>query len=829
MKRNKKIDANNITRFNPDYLKGLTNEQIEQRKKEGLINKTKAFVGKSYLEIIINDVFNLFNILLFVIAGFMIYGEYYSGLFFLFVLCPNIAISLYQDIKAKRLMEKLRIMTAPKVKVIRNGKEETIDPNDLMLDDIMLIKGDGQISADGIIKHGDIALNESLLTGESDNVYKKVNDKIFSGSFSISGCAYVQVDKVGKDSYIETIQSKAKSFKRSASEILKSLRYMFRVITIIVIFMGIMMIVADLIQGNLSTVTGIKESIGPISGALVGMIPSGLYLLTSVALAVGVIALYRKKTLVQDFYSLEMLARTDVLCVDKTGTITDGDMQFKQTVILDEKYKERDIQLIISNILIATGDDNLTAKALKKVFNEPLSAVIKEKLPFNSENKYSGATFASLGSFYLGALEYLSINQKSIIANKIKDYTTKGYRVLVLAKGELPIINNKAQGNLSPIAFIVLMDHIRESAIKTFSWFNENDVSVKVISGDNAETVSEIARQAGIKDSYNFISLENLSDEEVKKAANKYNVFGRVSPEQKQILVESMHKAGHTVAMTGDGVNDILALKKADCSIAMASGSDAARKVSHLVLLDSNFDRLPSVVSEGRRVVNNLQRTSSLFLCKTMFAMVMSFIFLAMQLIFNNPDINYPFFTNNLYLWEFFGIGITAFFLALEPSKERIKDKFLSNILKRAIPGGILMICSTIIYFVLYTLHYHHIIYTGVTTLEQAVSMATISMSIMCLVVLYRVCKPFDKYRRIIFSSAVIIDLLILLGFAIYDLVTNTIDPLLKIGFINLDGMNYFAILINTLIFASIYLFIFAIFDYKNNKKDTKKDEHKNI
>ncbi|MGM9873719.1 MAG: HAD-IC family P-type ATPase [Bacilli bacterium] len=819
MAPNKKIDINNIERFNPDIDNGLTSSQVEQRKKEGLVNKTKAFVGKTYLEIIINDVFNLFNVLLFIIAALMIYGEYYSGLFFLAVLTPNIIITLYQDIKAKRLMEKLRIMTAPKVNVIRDGQTLSIDPNELVLDDIMLIKGDSQISADGIIKKGTITLNESLLTGESDNVYKKDNDVIYSGSFSVSGEAYVQVNKVGKDSYIETIQSKAKSFKRSPSEILKSLRYLFRGITIIVIFMGIMMIVTNLIQGKMSTIAGFKETIGPLSGALVGMIPSGLYLLTSVALAVGVIALYRKKTLVQDFYSLEMLARTDILCVDKTGTITDGDMQYKQTVILDNKYTDKEIHLIISNILNATKDDNFTAKALKVEFNDPLTGIVKETLPFNSENKYSGATFATLGSFYLGALEYLNVNQKSLIGNKIRDYTSKGYRVLVLAKGDLPIIDHKAQGLLSPIAFIVLMDHIRESAVNTFSWFNENDVQVKVISGDNAETVSEIARQAGIKDSLNYISLEKLTDEEVKEAANKYNVFGRVSPEQKQILIESMHQAGHTVAMTGDGVNDILALKKADCSIAMASGSDAARKVSHLVLLDSNFDRLPSVVSEGRRVVNNLQRTSSLFLCKTMFAMVFSFIFLSMQLIFNNPNIAYPFFTNHMYLWEFFGIGITAFFLALEPSKERIKDKFLSNILKKAIPGGTIMIVSTLIYFLLYTLHYHHLVFTGVTSLEQAVSMATISMSIMCLVVLYRICKPFDKYRTIIFVGACVIDLLILGGFGLYDILNHTVDPLLKIGFINLDGINYFTILFNVVLFGALYLFIFSLIDLIKKRK----------
>lgn len=820
---NKQKEQISVERFNPDIKLGLSDEQVKTRIEQKLTNKTKMVVGKSYAEIIFNDVFNLFNILLFSIAALMIYGQYYSGLFFLVVLIPNIGISLYQDLKARHLMGKLRLLTAPKATVIRNGKEVVIDSSEIVLDDIVLIKGDKQISMDGIILNGNIAVNESLLTGESDNIYKKEGDKIYSGSFSISGEAYVKADKVGSESYIETLQSKAKKFKRSASEILKSLRRMFAFITAIVIFFLIAMLVTYGLQGKFNNEKSFKEIIGPVSGSLVGMIPSGLYLLTSVALAVGVIALYQKKTLVQDFYSLEMLARTDILCVDKTGTITDGNMKFKSLHLLTNEYDEGQMKQIVSNILWATNDDNLTAKALKEGFNFELSVGINVALPFNSENKYSGASFKNRGSFYLGALEYLKPKNSVFAASKIKEYTQKGYRVLVIAKGDLLIADNKAQGELSAIGFIVLMDNIRPSAIKTFKWFNENNVQVKVISGDNSETVSEIARQAGINEAYKSISLEGMSDEEVRKIANEYNVFGRVSPEQKQILIESMHNNGHTVAMTGDGVNDILALKKADCSIAMATGSEAARNVSHLVLLDSNFDRLPSVVSEGRRVVNNLQRTSSLFLCKTFFAMAFTLIFLLASIVGKNADITYPFKTNNLYLWEDLGIGISAFFLALEPDDTKIEKGFLKNILKKALPGGILMILSTITFFILFVLEKNNLINLDLKDYSKVISMATISLSLVCMVILYRVCKPLDKYRKIVFSSALILDLLILIGFYFSDNYWFKNKQfglsLLNVDFFKLSGVNYFTTLIIAIIFSSLYIFIFYINDIFKEKK----------
>ncbi len=823
----KKVNTcESVERFQPSVEQGLTHEQVQMRIKQKMTNKTKMVVGKSYLEIIVSDIFNFFNIVLFIIAGLMIYGEYYSGLFFLCVLIPNIVLGLYQDLKARYLMGKLRIMTEPKSHVIRGGVKQEISSKDVVLDDIIFIETSAQIVADGVVRDGSLMVNESLVTGESNNIYKQKGDTVLSGSYVTSGRAYIQTMKVGSESYVETIQSKANKFKRTASEILKTLRQMFRVIGTIVILMGAAMVSVYAVQGSFNTQDGFKTAIGPISGSLVGMIPSGLYLLTSVALAVGVIALSQKQTLVQDFYSLEMLARTDVLCVDKTGTITDGDMAVQKIVSLQQVNLES-IKQIISNILHATQDNNTTAKALKQEFDYELSVGVESALPFNSDNKYSGATFKGRGSYFIGAAEYLNLSNFNEIKGVLQEYTSRGYRVMVLAKGDLPIANHRAQGRLVALAIVVLSDHIRPSAAKTFKWFYDNNVSIRVISGDDAKTVSEVAKLAGIDSADKYVSLDHMNDEEIKEVASKYVVFGRVKPEQKQILIEAIHNSGHTVAMTGDGVNDILALKKADCSIAMASGSEAARNVSHLVLLDSNFDRLPSVVAEGRRVINNLQRTSSLFLCKTLFAMVISLVFLMASLIMNDASIRYPFFTNNLYLWEILGIGLTAFFIALEPSSDIIKDRFLTNILKKALPGGCLMIFSVLTVFLLYVLQMNNVLYVGIFTIDQAVGMSTIIMSLLCMVILYRICSPFSKYRLIVFLSALFIDILILLifGFVYHN---SEESNLLGIAFNQLSPLNYFTVAMIIICFCALYLFVGYLSDViKLRKKGKTNDLHK--
>lgn len=822
-----------IVRFNPDYTFGLTNEQVKQRKQEGLVNKTKVTYGKSYGEIIVSNIFSFFNILLFIIAGFLIYARQFQSLFFLLILLPNMFIGLFQDLHARKLMGKLRLVTESNVLVVREGDEQYIKASELVLDDIVIFNTSNQIVADGTVVEGTLAVNESLLTGESVDVYVGPGDSVLSGSYVTSGKAYVRLEKVGKDSYVENLQNKANKFKRSPSQILKSLRYLFRGIGIIVIVLAFFMIITYAIQGKFSSYESLRAAIASISGSMVSMIPSGLYLLTSVALAVGVINLSKKRTSVQELYSIEMLARVDVLCVDKTGTITDGSMKVKKILSL-ANYTEPQINQIVSNILSATQDDNDTAKSLKKYFSFEQSNDAVATLPFNSKNKYSGATFKGKGTFVLGAIEFVNLKNKKGVQYIANEYASKGFRILVLAHSNTPIVGNSFVGECEAIALIVIKDNVRADAIETFKWFKENNVQIKVISGDNALTVSEVAKEAGVEGASKYISLENKSLEEVKLLVDEYNVFGRVTPEQKEVIINTLKELGKTVAMTGDGVNDILALKRADCSIAMASGSDAARNVSHIVLMDSNFNRLPSVVAEGRRVINNLQRTSSLFLIKTCFAMVLTVFFLIMSLFDNS--VSYPLLTNHMYMWELITIGLSSFFLALQPNIELVKGKFLRNILKKALPAGLCSVFMVLFFFTFYFLTKYDVGYFGISTqiiesidasgnlirtdvgLAQTIFMCVIAFTVFSYISLFVICAPLNKYRLVVIGSAVILNIIVLLA----DLFI--IKPMLghSIFMINYEFTNPFIIfapIILVLTVSTIYLFInYTIFTIKERK-----------
>lgn len=810
------ITNKEIERYHPS-LGGLTNQQVEERISDKLTNKTTIAVGKSVWEIIRTNVFSFFSILLFVIAGLMIFANYYTGLFFLGVLIPNIIIGLYEDFKARHLLTKLRLLTAPKAIVVRDGQRQTIQTEEIVLDDVMILTHDMQICADGVLLDGTLLVNESLLTGESTNIPKQKGDVVYSGSFVVSGEASVRADKIGKDTYLESLQRKANSFKRSPSEILRDLRKLFRVIGVVVIISCICMVALYATQGAFKSLQGTKDVVRPISGSMVAMIPSGLYLLTSLALATSVISLAKKNARVQDFYSVEMLARTNVLCVDKTGTITDGTMSVKQ-IIGFNNIPQDEIRQIVSNLLIATKDDNVTAKGLKKYFNFQQTVTFKEVLPFNSDNKYSAATFSGNHTYVLGAAEFLNLNNKAGLLKRMSEFTSLGYRVMVLGSTDGGIINNKVIGTINTIALIVLQDHIKENAISTFKWFKENGVAIKVISGDNAVTVSEIARQAGVENANKYISLEGMSLEEVEAVADEYTVFGRVTPEQKEAIVLALKKKDKTVAMTGDGVNDILALKRADCSIAMAAGSDAARNVSHIVLLDNNFNHLPDVVAEGRRVINNVQRTSTLFLTKTSFAVFFTFAFLIMGLIFSDKEIRYPFTTNNLYLWETLALGIPSFFVTLEPKKDQIRGSFLGNIMKKLVPGAIAIIAVPTIIYVLFYLQYFHVTTTGIypdynsemvamMSSEVARSMSAIGISIMGVVILFKTCHPFSKYRLVVCISAAVSVVLGLLAFALFSEATGK-GNLLEINFKELTLLNYIQTLVITLGVIAVYLYV---------------------
>ena len=825
----KKQDS--VQRVDAPLSNGLSKEQVEERKKAGLVNKTKVVVGKTYFEIILTDVFSLFNILLFIVAGLMIAAQYWTGLTFLVVLIPNIGLSLYEDIKARHLMSKLRVLNQPKHIVIRDGQQVTIQAKDIVLDELICLESGNQISVDGALLSGSLIVNESALTGESKNIVKNPGDFLYSGSFVVSGNGNMRAEKIGEESYIETIQSKAKKFKRSPSEILKTLTWLFRIIASIVVTLALAIGIIYYFKGGFTEAGAFnyeefKDSIKGISGSMISMIPAGLYLLASVALAVAVLKLSKKGARVQDFYSVEMLARTTVLCVDKTGTITDGNMEVKKVLIIGpDKYTTEDISQIMSNLLHATKDNNFTAQALKKYFNYESTKGVVEALPFNSENKYSAATFKGGETYVLGAQEFLNIPNLNSLVLRSEEYTNNGDRVLVLAKSSKPIKDGKIQNEVNPVALIVLQDHIRENAIETFKWFKENGVKIKVISGDDPKTVSHIASEVGIEGAERYISLAGLSDEEIAKIAPLYDIFGRVNPDQKEIIIQALKNEGEKVAMTGDGVNDILALKRADCSIAMNNGSEAAKNVSHIVLTNSDFNSLPSVVAEGRRVINNLQRTSSLFLVKTMFSMTTTLVFLILMA---TLGIKYPFEATHFQLWSLINIGLSSFFLALEPNQEPLKGSFIGSILRKAVPGFATIILSVLAIYMLHIFQDNTIQYTGIYELHTAATMSVIVFTVLGLVVLLKICLPFNKYRAIVFAGAATVEVGLLVAAAIISYkVTNTESLVYKfltfgIDFKSLTLVNWFAIAIIIVLATAIYLIVSYVVEVF-------KGEHQNV
>lgn len=795
----------NIKRRTPTAKVGLTKPEVDERIAQHLVNKTKIVVGKTYFEIIFTDVFSFFNVLLFIIGGLMIAAQYWYGLLFLLVLIPNIIISLYEDLRARHLMNKLTILSQPKAMVIRDGVETLIPGKEIVLDDVIKLTSDCQICVDGPLLEGEVVVNEAALTGEGNNIVKRVGDSLYSGSYVVGGVGYMLADRISTDSYIESITAKAKKFRRSPSEILKSLTYLFRVIGAAVIAMAVATAIIYFIKHDFDNYAEFKESVKSISGSMISMIPSGLYLLTSIALAIAVLKLNKKNARVQDFYSVEMLARVNVLCVDKTGTITNGEMEVKKVIPYVPEYSEEQIAQIMSNLLEATRDNNLTAQALKKTFTYSLSKRVVASLPFDSENKYSAATFTGGETFVLGASHFLNIKSKTTLDHRTEEFTKQGYRVLVLAKTNGKINNNKIEGEVAPIALIVLQDNIRDDVVATFKWFKDNNVKIKVISGDDPLTVSRVADQAGIEGAEKYISLAGMPLDEVAKIVNDYEIFGRVSPEQKETIIKALKASGKTVAMTGDGINDILALKRADCSIAMNSGSESAKNVSHIVLTNSDFNSLPSVVSEGRKVINNLQRTGALFLVKTIFAFTTSLIFL-ITTVTNN--IRYPFYSTHFHLWTFINIGLASFLLTLERNKEPTKGSFMGMILRKAIPGAIAAMVPVLVSYILYQIQVSHVFYTGVYTFETATTISILGFTIVGLFVLLKICFPLNLYRGLVFGGATLIETGLLVAAGIVSFKVGVVQSVLAIDFPSLSLINYFILGIMIVVIVSVYMIL---------------------
>ena len=726
-----------IEEFPINLEKGLTTEQIKSRVDAGLINKTKKHVTKSYARIIYENVFNFFNIILFCVGAAMIVARIeLIKFFFMGILVLNIGIGLYQDIRARKLIDKLKVVSSVQVNVLRDGEIKQVKANEVVLSDIIEIKQGNQLVCDGKIVNGFVEMNESLLTGESRNISKTVNEEVYSGSFVAAGKALYRVEHIGKDNYAEKLQQNASKFKRVKSEILYSLHMIFKVIGFFVVSLGVAQII--MYRHNLVDIHSdvFTETVESISTSLVGMTPIGMYLLTSITLAVGAIRLAKKNMLTQDMYCIETLARVDTLCLDKTGTLTDGQLSVLKVVSTSET-SEKDIAKILKTLVEATQDDNSTTRAIKKEFADLNSFDSYSSIPFSSERKFSAVMLEDGRSIVLGAREFIPHNNKEV-DEMCQEYEKEGMRVLVLAQHKHVITIDEKLQESQIIGFIVLQDHIRDDAPSNIAWFRENGVNIRIITGDNPESAAEIARRAGIEGADKFVSLDGMSLEEVRHITRQYTIFGRVTPEQKEVIIEALKEDGHTVAMTGDGVNDILALRVADCSIAMASGSDAAKNVSHLVSLDSSFSALPDVVKEGRRVINNLQRTVSVFLIKTVFAVFLTMLFLLGA--FKKVRLEYPFSLNNMFLWEILTIGVGSLFLSLQPNEEQIKSKFLVNIVFRLIPASVIQIGFVVFYF----LYFRNL---GPDGFETAKTLSVLAFSIFSIAILIRVCLPFDVYR----------------------------------------------------------------------------------
>lgn len=744
----KKVVNTKVDRFSPKLNYGLSSAQVETRFKQFLFNDTNKKYSRSYASIFIGNICTFFNLLcLFAaIALLLANTQGLSNYLVIVITSANIAIGIIQEIRSKLAIDKLSILANNTVKVIRDGETIEIPVQELVLDDVIILELGSQVPADVILAEGSVEVNESLLTGESIAIKKQIGDVLYAGSFIASGNGKFRVEKVGKETYLEKLTMKAKKYKRPNSELMNSTKLIIKCVSLLIIPIAIGTFLTTLhninpadeaflkVVGSLFS-NEVSYAIQRTCTVVIGMIPSGMLLLTSIALAVGIMRLAKSQTLVQDMYSLEMLARVNVLCLDKTGTITDGQMRVNDTVILNT-VGDYSLPDIMGSILRELDGNNQTSIALYNHFGYNDKFTATAKIPFSSKRKLSAVTFDEGGTFAMGAPEFVLKPYPAKVEKLVKQYAQMGLRVLVIAHSPSPIVGDKLPAVMKPLAIISIADNVREDAVETIKWFKENDVNVKVISGDNPVTVSEVAKRAGIENADKFISLDGLNDSEVESVANQYTVFGRVSPEQKAILVRSIKSHGNTVAMTGDGVNDILALKEADCAISVASGSEAARNVSHLVLMDNNFNSMPKVVAEGRRVINNIKNSSSLYLMKTLFTALLALLCMCM----GQP---YLFMPQNMLLLEVAIIAIPSFFISLQPNKERVQGKFISHVMCGAVSGAVLMILCVMSMYL-----------TNVFNPEEFganyLAMCMIALTFSGFVMVFRICQPFNVFRAVL-------------------------------------------------------------------------------
>lgn len=721
------MDNNVENNINSEF-NGLTAAEVNARIEAGKINIADDSSDRTTGKIIRDNLLTYFNLIFLVITVLLCIAGAFRDLTFLPIIIGNILIGIVQELRAKKTLDKMKILNAGHAVVIREGKRQKVTAEELVIDDLIWLSSGDAICADSVVVSGEITVNESMLTGEADGIVKKENEELLSGSFVVSGEGYARLTRVGNDSYISKLTNEAKALKKGEeSEMIRSINMFVKVIGIIIIPMSVILFVQAFVFRNAS----FRTSITSMVASIIGLIPEGLYLLTTLALAVSMMKLAKDKVLLHDMKSIESLARVDVLCVDKTGTITKPEMTVTEIVSCDDSMNE-----VFTDYVMSSIDNNATAVALKKYLND--NNVMNGKrtaskvYPFNSTVKYGAMAFND-DYYVLGAPEFIIKTGFNNLKDDISQYTTKGYRVIVLAKAESLTRDGVIDGEILPLGFVVLANEIRDNAVETFTYFKEQGVAIKVISGDNPATVSEVARQAGIENAEKYVDASTLTDNMmISEAIAKYTVFGRVTPKQKQQFVKALKMQGHTVAMTGDGVNDILALKDADCSVAMASGSEATAQAAQIVLLDSDFSRMPEIVLEGRRVVNNVQRSASLFLVKNLFSLLLTIFSTVLM-------ISYPLMPSQVSLISMFTIGIPGFLLALEPNKSRIKGHFLGNVLLKALPAGLtdffavsaLVICG----------HVFNIPSTDIATAS------TLLIAVVGFMIMIKISHPFNKFK----------------------------------------------------------------------------------
>ncbi len=718
---------------------GLKDSEVQQRIASGLTNKLNMGTDKTTMEIVLSNVCTYFNLIFLIISIVLIMVGSFRNLTFLPVIIGNTLIGIVQELRAKKTLDTMKFLSAPHSDVIRDGKLQNILSEELVKDDIILLKAGKQICADAVVISGSIQVNESLLTGESDEIEKAVGSKLLSGSFVVSGECYAKLEKVGDESYISKLSTQAKTMKsKEQSEMIRHINLIVKSVGIVIIPIGAVLFLQSFyVNGDT-----LRKSVTSTVAAVLGMIPEGLYLLTTVALALSTMKLATKKVLLHDMKSIETLARVDVLCVDKTGTITEPDMKVEDVFLCkgaNSSIDYSDFEKLLFSYALASKDNNATMQALKEYANKKgikgaVGATVKV-LPFSSSLKYGSITFEE-GCYILGAPEIILKDNFISFENEILAYTEKGSRVLLFAKYDGSDIEDGIKGKVTPIGFIAFANPIRENAVDTFNYFKSQGVSLKVISGDNPLTVSQIASRAGIENAENYIDASLLdTDKKIQEAISFYTVFGRVTPKQKQKLVKALQADGHTVAMTGDGVNDILAMKDADCSVAMASGSEAATHAAQVVLLDSDFAHMPNLVYEGRRVVNNIERSASLFLVKNIFSLLLAVLSAVFMF-------TYPLEPAQISFVSMFTIGIPGFLLALEPNKNRIKGSFIKNVLIKALPGGltdVIAVFALVVFGEVFEI-----------STDSIGTVATMVMSVVGFMILIKISYPLDLRKYII-------------------------------------------------------------------------------